>query len=343
MRIAKLAKIAGAAIVGGVLTLAGVGWLMFDEIKVGGPHYQRIILGKDLLADILPPPEYIVEPFLEATQALNEFDKAGTHADRLLALRRDYDTRHAFWLKQDLPEQLAQTFLTGAHTAAQKFWQTCEAEFVPAIRTGDQAKAHESYQILRAAYEEHRQKIDETISLSTNMVQQVEVAAATRVSHSLLFAGLLTLAVMAGLLAAIYAALHGVVAPISQTAAAMRDLAGGNIDVPFPGHGRSDEIGDMAAAAAVFRDNAISRTALEQEQEELLSQELERRVHLEHVLEDFEARMEAIGKAHLAGARAVQGNGSGNGSNGLEHRPDSGPARPGPAPAVVAGNRKPKR
>ena len=72
MRIAQIAKIGSAAIMGGLLTLAFAGWQMLDEVKVGGPHYQRIVLGKDLLADILPPPEYIVEPFLEATLALGD-------------------------------------------------------------------------------------------------------------------------------------------------------------------------------------------------------------------------------------------------------------------------------
>ncbi|MPZ39062.1 MAG: hypothetical protein GEU95_13550 [Rhizobiales bacterium] len=41
------------------------------QICVGGPTYTKIIQGKDLVADILPPPAYIIESYLEATLALN--------------------------------------------------------------------------------------------------------------------------------------------------------------------------------------------------------------------------------------------------------------------------------
>ena len=305
MRIAQIAKIGSAAIIGGLLTLAFAGWQMLDEVKVGGPHYQRIVLGKDLLADILPPPEYIVEPFLEATLALGDPQHAKATSERMAALRKDYDTRHAFWLKQELPKDLAQVFLLEAHGAAARFWGISESEFFPALFSGDTAKAQEAHGKLRAAYGEHRAKIDQTIAASTSMVQDIEVAAASRVSHTLTLATGVTLAVLAAMLAATISALKGVVAPIAETASAMRQLAGGNMAVSFPGQGRKDEIGDMAAAAEVFRENALARTALEQEQHDLLQQEHERRVHLEHVLENFEARMEQINKAHLASSQAA--------------------------------------
>ena len=31
------------------------------RLKVNGPIYKEIVLQKDLLADILPPPEYLIE------------------------------------------------------------------------------------------------------------------------------------------------------------------------------------------------------------------------------------------------------------------------------------------
>ena len=34
-----------------------------NDLKVNGPLYQRIVQGKDLVADILPPPEYILESY----------------------------------------------------------------------------------------------------------------------------------------------------------------------------------------------------------------------------------------------------------------------------------------
>ncbi|MDP9808452.1 methyl-accepting chemotaxis protein [Rhizobium tibeticum] len=51
--------------------------------------------------------------------------------------------------------------------------------------------------------------------------------------------------------------------PISTIAARMARLADGDLDTAVPYAGRKDEIGDMAAAVAVFRDNSFARLDLE--------------------------------------------------------------------------------
>ena len=37
-----------------------------SKVKVNGPIYGQVVNGKDLVADILPPPEYIIESYLTA-------------------------------------------------------------------------------------------------------------------------------------------------------------------------------------------------------------------------------------------------------------------------------------
>jgi methyl-accepting chemotaxis protein len=51
--------------------------------------------------------------------------------------------------------------------------------------------------------------------------------------------------------------------PIHGLTSAMRDLAGGQTDLTIPGSERTDELGTMAQAVEVFRDNAIERIKLE--------------------------------------------------------------------------------
>ncbi len=55
--------------------------------------------------------------------------------------------------------------------------------------------------------------------------------------------------------------------PITDITNSMQTLAAGNNQIAIPYAGRKDEIGDMAAAVAVFRDNALERVRLEQETE----------------------------------------------------------------------------
>ncbi len=59
-----------------------------------------------------------------------------------------------------------------------------------------------------------------------------------------------------------------IVRPINRLTAAMRGLAAGDVDTAIAGGTRRDEIGDMANAVAVFRDNAIENRRLARAQEQ---------------------------------------------------------------------------
>ena len=43
-------------------------WHTIGQTRIGGPGYNRIVLYKDLGADILPPPNYIIESYLSVLQ-----------------------------------------------------------------------------------------------------------------------------------------------------------------------------------------------------------------------------------------------------------------------------------
>ena len=81
--------ISRAMLLFGLVTATGLGAVVFtgiyalSDVKVGGPLYDKIKLGNDLIADILPPPEYVIESFLEATLALNNPASLAARRDRL--------------------------------------------------------------------------------------------------------------------------------------------------------------------------------------------------------------------------------------------------------------------
>ena len=69
--------ISRAILIFGLVTALGLGAVIatsvygLSQLKVGGPLYYQIKLGNDLIADILPPPEYVIEAYLEATLVLH--------------------------------------------------------------------------------------------------------------------------------------------------------------------------------------------------------------------------------------------------------------------------------
>ncbi|SOC94183.1 methyl-accepting chemotaxis protein [Rhizobium sp. AN5] len=79
-------------------------------------------------------------------------------------------------------------------------------------------------------------------------------------------ATILAAAIMIALLATVLS--RFIVRPVTQMTAAMEGLAAGNLDVAIPGQERSDQIGSMAAAVAVFKSNATERLRLEGDAEQ---------------------------------------------------------------------------
>ncbi|WP_431862326.1 methyl-accepting chemotaxis protein [Azospirillum sp.] len=123
------------------LAAGAAGNVAINELKVGGPIYQRIIFGKDLIADILPPPEYVIESYLEATLAMNDPASVEAHRARLAKLRKEYDERHDYWLAQDFEPALRDTLTRTSHAHVMRFWEALEGRLLPTLATRDMEAA----------------------------------------------------------------------------------------------------------------------------------------------------------------------------------------------------------
>ena len=72
-----------------------VSWNTINTTKVNGQWYDKIVQGKDLIADILPPPEYIIEAYLLTLQMVEENDKAKLEnlLDKVKSAQKEYEKR----------------------------------------------------------------------------------------------------------------------------------------------------------------------------------------------------------------------------------------------------------
>lgn len=154
--------------------------------KVHGPYYNQIIQGKDLLADVMPPPQYVIESYLSAIElhglCETEAGKAKIEAEveKLNKLKAEYDKRHDFWVKE-LPENsLKRSLIVDAHEPAIAFYKLATEELVPACLAGDAEKAHELVSgPMRLKYEAHRVAIDKVVTQFTEQATQLETTVAT--------------------------------------------------------------------------------------------------------------------------------------------------------------------
>jgi methyl-accepting chemotaxis protein len=98
-----------------------------------------------------------------------------------------------------------------------------------------------------------------------------------------------------------------VVGPLSGLTATMKRLATGDTAVDMVGTTRGDEIGAMAQAVQVFKDNAIAMARMQDEQEALKRQaESDKRQALETLASGFEASVQGIVDAISAAASEME-------------------------------------
>ncbi|WP_209087321.1 methyl-accepting chemotaxis protein [Agrobacterium tumefaciens] len=94
--------------------------------------------------------------------------------------------------------------------------------------------------------------------------EQMSVDANSTIVTSL---GAVGIAFIAGIILALFVASRGITMPIARLRERMASLAAGDTAAEIDGMDRKDEVGQMAMAVQVFRENAIERIRLEQETE----------------------------------------------------------------------------
>ncbi|MGB1027010.1 MAG: CHASE3 domain-containing protein, partial [Rhodospirillaceae bacterium] len=76
--------------------------------------------------------------------------------------------------------------------------------------------------------------------------------------------------------------------PITDMTGSMRDLADGNTDIAVPGIGRRDEIGEMADAVEVFRQNKIANDLFAEQQQKEEDNKARERARIEALIKSFD-------------------------------------------------------
>jgi methyl-accepting chemotaxis protein len=172
----------------GLVTLSFLGSAAFGllafgtlaDLRIGSPSYLQIMQTKDLIADVLPPPAYLVEDYLLVHQMLEVNDRAALQSMVLRArdLQADYVACYKRWA-QELPEgPLRRALLERSNRPAMEFLRIVNQQFIPALLSGNRQKAEAlDTGPLQALYIEHRAAVDEAVTLARARAQADEQAA----------------------------------------------------------------------------------------------------------------------------------------------------------------------
>ena len=173
----------------------------------------------------------------------------------------DYDPRG-----QDWTEYRRNPDIIGTFNLAEKGVEAALA----AVRggTGSTVSLHARKQVMQAAGYSHSRGAYGYPGLDWSALVRIPVEEAyaavievERFMTAAILVGLVMIAALGSFVGSLAAK------PVRGMTAAMNQLAGGSTEVEIPAVGRSDEIGQMAGAVQVFKDNAIEVERLKREQE----------------------------------------------------------------------------
>ena len=243
----------------GLIAAFGLQKNIYDKLKVTGPTYTTIVDSKDLLADILPPPLYVVESYMLANEAVVHPTLAETNAARINELHAEYKTRKQYWLDSDYRKALVAQLDSGILAEGEAYWNIMDGSFLPAIKSGDLDAATIALDKLRTAFTASDaavkslvaevSKFDETVraeATAEDRFYSVVTLAASVVSVVIFLIGLYVFRLRA-------------IVPLTAMKNYMQVLSDGDFTRDVPYADRNDEIGEMAQSVAYFRDAAIER------------------------------------------------------------------------------------
>ena len=209
---------------------------------------QRALVSKDVTADILPPPLYLIELRLVLSEAVEGTMPLPTAQAEAARLEKEYGERIAYWT-QNPPYGLEAQLLGKQHEAGTRFIAASHA-VMAALAGGDAAAAQAALKTANDAYLAHRAGVDDTVKVSTAFADAAMDTLATmqrnlRRSQIAVFA--LSAVVLLGLgrwaHRAVWSASGGEPAHAAAIAA---EVAAGNLAVHVP-VGAGDESSVMAA------------------------------------------------------------------------------------------------
>lgn len=230
-----------------LFSIAAVCLIGFTVFSFSGYVALNFIKGKDIIADALPPPKYIIEAYLATFQMLDETNPqeiAGLLKDSA-RLKREYLERQrswlmalamgnqtiAFWLK-DLP--------------AEEFFRIRDEEFIPLVLSGQTGKARELASVkLKPLYELHRQHIDRLVAIAREMNERDELYGRKIVSQLSLFLFILGLAIVSIGIVLLFYLLNQITIPLSKLTYAARKIADGDFSESIIMEAQ-DELGSLS-------------------------------------------------------------------------------------------------
>ncbi|WP_323936448.1 methyl-accepting chemotaxis protein [Aeromonas veronii] len=301
-----------------IITLISISFFGLYSVRSAADQMGQ---GKDVVADILPPPLYLIESQLQVYTLLHaKPEEREALLQTLARLQQEFESRNRFWQESNLNEPLRGLLLGEQKVQGELFWQLLNDKFVPAIKVGDLAQAGAIAARLHTLYNAHRLGVDATVIRGNEYAaeQMAHLANTTRLCYGLLLCAAL---LGAGLIFWLGRPTQQRLLAAGKATAA---IAEGELNRPMPEPGL-DAIGELIRqigamrdqlatlveslqrSASTLDDRATSLTAMAQRHTDDSQAQVGAAHHIEQAIEQLTHSIEQAGsQLHQVGEQTLQ-------------------------------------
>lgn len=234
--------------------LAGIGFSVLNTMKQSADQMGQ---GKDVVADILPPPLYLIEANLTLYDLL--LADASAHQpliDKLNSLKKDFDTRNQYWDLSNLDEDVKASLMGEQRKQADLFWKEVQEKFLPAIKDKNTTQAQQSAQILRGHYDAHRKGVDTTVIRSGKYAEEKLNALSGSAQKGYWQLGIGALVGVLLVLVLAVPTINRIYRSLNEAGEAAAAIADGDLTRPMSAAG-NDEVGELLMKLTAMRWNLL--------------------------------------------------------------------------------------
>lgn len=232
----------------GLIIFGILAYYTIEKLKVNGELYYEISQGKDLVSDIIPPREYLIESYF-VTLEMNfatSFSELDNDIEKYKKLERDYYERHKYWAEILKPGEIRTNLVDLSYAPADSFYKLVDNELIPLLKKND----NEGVLVLLEErlgplFERHRKAIDKVVELSNKQNHTVESKAQSVIHTSYVILAFIFVGIVLINIIFSYLIIISITKPLKSGVEFAKEVASGNLEAEF-NFNQNDEIGQLA-------------------------------------------------------------------------------------------------
>lgn len=229
-----------------------------QTVRVSGPIYVDIMHSKNFIADIMPPPLYLVENQLTLWEIQNESDadKQKELIQKLKLFETQYNDRDQFWNPIFSDNTQISHILNENKEIVKEYFTAIQEQWIPLINQGDLEGASKLLNTtISDLYRKHRIQVDKLVITAQEREKRSEDIASQTANRQLAMLFLFSVLGLSAVLIVLFLFGGSVYKSIRNTAILMENIAEGDGDLTsrLPEQG-VQEIRELAIAFNAFAD-----------------------------------------------------------------------------------------